>query len=117
MVTTVTDTQTVAETTATLFTLVQASPVDASIIIKNSGVNTINYTFQEFTNGAWADMGAVGSDLNTTLQADQTRLVLVESSNPKVQLIGNASGGALLEFTVTRYFDRQSGGPLPLLNL
>jgi hypothetical protein len=117
MVTNVTDTQVVGETVATLFTIIQASPIDAAIIIKNSGVNTMNYTFQEWNGNTWVDLGAVGTDFNSTLLANQTKLVEVESSNPKVQLIGNASGGALLEFTVLRYFDRQSGGPIPLLNL
>jgi hypothetical protein len=32
-------------------------------------------------------------------------------------LIGNASGGAFLEFSITRYFDRASGGAIPILNL
>lgn len=117
MITTVTDSQTVSETQSTLFTIIQASPIDAAVLIKNSGVNTINYTFQEWNGNAWVDLGAAGTDLNTTLSPNQAKLVVVDSSNPKVQLIGNASGGSLLEFTATRYFDRSSGGPIPLLSL
>ncbi len=111
------DSQVVSETQATLFTIIQPAPIDAAVIITNSGVNTINYDFQEWTGSAWQDLGAVGSDLNNTLQAGQTVLVEVSSSNSKVQLLGNASGGALLEFSITRYFDRQSGGAIPILNL
>lgn len=117
MVVQVTDSQVVSETLATLFSIIQPAPIDAAVIIKNSGVNTINYTFQEWNGSAWVDMGSSGSDLNTTLQANQTRLIRLESDNPKVQLIGNASGGALLEFAVSRYFDRASGGSIPILNL
>jgi hypothetical protein len=117
MVVTVTDSQVVGETLATLFTIIQPDPIDAAIILKNSGVNTINYNFQEWNGSAWVDMGASGSDLNTTLQAGQTVLLEVASNNPKVQLIGNASGGALLEFSITRYFDRASGGAIPILTL
>lgn len=117
MVAQITDSQTVGETLATLFTIIQPAPIDAAIIVKNSGVNTINYIFQEWTGSSWQDLGPVGSDLNNTLQANQTILVEVASSNSKVQLIGNASGGALLEFSVTRYFDRASGGAIPILNL
>jgi hypothetical protein len=117
MVVQVTDSQVVGETVATLFEIIQPAPIDAAIIIKNSGVNTINYDFQEWTGSVWQDLGPVGSDLNNTLQAGQTILVNVTSTNPKVQLIGNASGGALLEFSITRYFNRQSGGAIPILNL
>jgi hypothetical protein len=117
MVVQVTDSQVVGETLATLFEIIQPAPIDAAIIIKNSGVNTINYTFQEWTGSVWQDLGSVGSDFNNTLVAGQTRLINVESNNPKVQLIGNASGGALLEFSITRYFNRQSGGAIPILNL
>jgi len=117
MVTTITDSQVVAEAQQTLFTIIQAAPIDASVIIQNVGVNTINYYFQEWVGGVWQDLGAIGTPLNNTLQPSQTVQVLVDSSNPKVQLVGNASGGALLVFTVTRFFDRDSGGPVPLMNL
>jgi hypothetical protein len=117
MVVQVTDSQVVGETLATLFTIIQPAPIDAAIILKNSGVNTMNYNFQEWNGTAWVDMGASGSDLNNTLVAGETILVNVSSSNAKVQLIGNASGGALLEFSVTRYFNRSSGGAIPILNL
>jgi hypothetical protein len=117
MVVHVTDSQVVGETLATLFTIIQPAPIDAAVILKNSGVNTINYDFQEWTGSAWQDMGASGSDLNTTLQPDETVLIPISSTNSKVQLLGNASGGALLEFSVTRYFDRESGGAIPILNL
>jgi len=44
-------------------------------------------------------------------------MLQVQSNFPQVQLVGNASGGAFLEFAVTRYFNRSSGGPIPILNL
>jgi hypothetical protein len=117
MVVHVQDGQVVGETQATLFTIIQPAPINAAVILKNSGVNTMNYDFQEWNGSAWSDLGAVGSNLNSTLQSGQTILVEVDSSNSKVQLLGNASGGAFLEFSITRYFDRQSGGPIPILNL
>lgn len=117
MVVHVTDSQVVGETVATLFQIIQGAPIDATIIMKNSGVNTMNYRFQEWNGSAWVDLGASGSDLYNTLQANETKSVEIDSSNPKVQMIGNASGGAFLEFAVTRYFNRDSGGAIPLLNL
>lgn len=117
MVVTLTDSQVVGETLDTLFTIVQAAPIDSAIILKNSGVNTLNYRFQEWTGATWTDLGANGSDFYNTLQADETKLIEVESNNSKVKMIGNASGGAFLEFTITRYFNRESGGAIPLLNL
>jgi len=111
------DSQVVGETQAVLFTIIQPAPINAAVIITNSGVNTINYDFQEWDGSSWDDLGAVGTPLNNTLSPGQTILVEVDSSNSKVQLIGNASGGALLEFSITRFFDRQSGGAIPILNL
>lgn len=117
MVVQVNDSQVVGETSATLFMIIQPAPIDAAVILKNSGVNTMNYTFQEWDGSSWVNMGSSGSDFNTTLTAGETKLLEVESENPKIQLIGNASGGALLEFSVTRYFNRASGGAIPILNL
>jgi len=117
MIVQVTDSQVVGETLATLFTIIQPAPIDAATIIKNSGVNTMNYLFQEWNGSAWVDMGSAGSDFNNTLQANETKLIELASSNSKVQMIGNASGGAFLEFSITRYFDRASGGAIPILNL
>ena len=117
MTTLCSDGQVVGETLSTFFTLVQASPIDAAIVLKNSGINTLNYRFQQWINNVWTDMGPSGGDYYNTLAANETKLIEVESSNPKVQMIGNASGGAFLEFSVLRVFERASGGPLPLMNL
>ncbi|MBV5345021.1 MAG: hypothetical protein JZU63_05545 [Rhodoferax sp.] len=117
MVVHATDSQVVGETLATLFTLIQSSPIDTSIVMKNSGVNTINYRFQTWNGTTWVDLGASGSDFYNTLQANEVKLIEVDTSNPKVQMIGNASGGGFLEFALTRYFNRESGGAIPLFNL
>ena len=87
------------------------------VIIKNSGVNTMNYRFQEFNGTAWVDLGASGSEFYNTLSVNEVRVLVVSSDYPQVQMVGNASGGAFLEFSVTRYFNRASGGPIPILNL
>ncbi|MDD1733163.1 MAG: hypothetical protein LUQ53_04250 [Methanothrix sp.] len=117
MVVHITDSQVVGEAVGTLFTIIQPAPIDAAIVLKNSGVNTMNYRFQEWNGVSWVDMGASGSDFYNTLSPNETKLIEVESSNPKVQMIGNASGGAFLEFAITRYFNRDSGGAVPILNL
>lgn len=117
MITQVTDSQVVGETQSTLFSILQSGPVQALVILKNSGVNTMNYVFQEFNGSVWTDLGTAGSVYNNTLQANQVVTLLVSSSYPQVQLNGNASGGAFLEFSVTRYYNRASGGALPILNL
>lgn len=117
MNTVVTDSQIVGETLSTLFTMFQTGPINALIIMKNSGNNTMNYDFQEYNGTSWVDLGAQGSPLNNTLQPNQVVTLQVTSSFPQVQLIGNASGGAFLEFSVMRYFNRASGGTIPILNL
>ena len=108
------DHQVVGESVGTLFTLVQASP-EALVTLQNTGTNTINYRFQEWDGSAWVDMDVEGTDLYNTLTANQKRLLKLSSTSNKVQLVGNASGSSTLDFTVTRLFDRSSGGALPLL--
>lgn len=87
------------------------------VIIKNSGVNTMNYRFQEYNGSAWTDLGASGSDYYNTLSPNEVRGFKVSSTYPQVQMVGNASGGAFLEFSVDRYVNRASGGSIPLLSL
>lgn len=113
----VTDTQVVGETSATLFSMIQQGPVSAQVIIKNTGVNTLNYRFQEYNGSAWVDLGASGSDYYSTLTADEVKSIQVTSNYPQVRMVGNASGGAYLDFDVTRYVERASGGALPILSL
>ncbi len=113
MVTTVTDSQVVGETVSTLFTTNPNGPVDMLLVIKNSGVNTMNYRIQEWDGSAWVDLGASGSDYYNTLIANQVRQFAVSSNYALVQMIGNASGGAFLDFTVTKYVNRSSGGAVP----
>jgi len=113
----VTDSQVVSEVVSTLWSTIQQGPVNAMVIIKNSGVNTMNYRFQEFNGSAWVDLGASGSDFYNTLSANEVRGFEVTSAYPQVQMVGNASGGAFLEFSVTRYANRASGGMIPILNL
>ncbi len=112
-----TDSQVVGETEATLWSTIQQGPVDMSVVLKNSGVNTMNYRFQEWNGTTWVDLGTSGSDFYNTLSVNEVKLLEVESTYPKVQMVGNASGGAFLEFAVTRYTNRSSGGPIPILSL
>lgn len=105
----------VGEVSSALFSMVQAS-TKALITLQNTGSNTINYRFQELVGSTWTDMDVEGTDLYNTLTAGQVKQLALESSETKVQLVGNASGGSVLDFTVTRILARSSGGPLPLLN-
>lgn len=114
---TVNETNVVGEVEATVFSMIQAGPVSAAIIIKNTGSNIMNYRFQEYNGTTWADMGAAGTPLNNTLAINQVVSQIVTSTFSQVRLVGNASGGTFLDFDVTRYFARADGGALPLLNL
>lgn len=111
------DTQVVGETSSTLFSTIQQGPVSMLVIIKNTGVNTMNYRFQEYNGSAWVDLGASGSDYYNTLAEDEVKSIKVSSSYPQVRCVGNASGGASLDFDVLRYVERASGGALPILSL
>jgi hypothetical protein len=113
----VTDGQVVGETVSTLFTVLQQGPVSMLLVLKNSGVNTMNYRLQENTGTAWVDLGASGSDYYNTLAAGEVRSFKVSSTYPQIQMVGNASGGAFIDFSVTRYFNRAAGGSIPILAL
>lgn len=113
----VTDGQVVGETTSTMFTVLQQGPVAMLIIIKNSGVNTMNYRFQEYNGTTWVDLGTAGSDFYNTLMANEVRSFKVTSNYPQVQMVANASGGAFLDFSVDRYWNRAAGGALPIMAL
>jgi len=117
MNTNVQDVETVGETEATLFEMLHSGTVAACVTLENSGANTLNYHFEEFNGSAWADMSALGTDLNNTLSAAQVKAVVVSPSYPQVRLRGNASGGAELTFAVQRHYTRSAGGKLPLLNI
>jgi hypothetical protein len=117
MVIHVTDSQVVSEVQTTLWSTLQQGPVNCMVIVKNSGVNTMNYRFQEFNGTAWVDLGASGSDLYNTLSVNEVKLIKLVSNYPQVQMIGNASGGSFLEFAITRYTNRASGGAIPILSL
>ncbi len=117
MIVDVADNQVVAETQGVLFTIIQPAPINVQVMMKNSGQNTMNYDFQEWNGSAWVDLGAVGTAFNTTLSPNQVTAITLVSGNSKIQLLGNASGGAFLEFSIKSYFNRQSGGAIPVLTL
>lgn len=117
MIVHVTDSQVVGETSATLWSTLQQGPVSMLLVLKNSGVNTMNYRLQEFNGSAWVDLGASGSDYYNTLSPNEVKSFKVSSTYPQVQMVGNASGGAFLEFSIQRYANRASGGSIPILNL
>ena len=117
MITIVSDSQVVGETSSTLWSTIQSGPASMQVVLKNSGVNVMTYRFQEYDGSDWTDLGASGSDYYNTLSANEVKLVTVESDYPQVRLVGNASGGAYLDFSVQRYYNRTSGGALPMLSL
>ena len=103
----------VGESEAQLF---QIKGVTAfNVILKNSGVNVMQYRLSENNGSTWIDLGASGTDLNTTLTANQVRLFRVVSTYPNVRCQGSASGGAFLEWVVTTDITRQSGGAYTVL--
>jgi hypothetical protein len=114
----ITDGQVVGEVSSTLFTIgPQQGPTAAMLIIKNSGVNTLNYRLMEYNGTAWVDLGAQGTDYYNTLSPAEVRSFKVTSTYPQVQMVANASGGAFLDFSIDRYYNRPAGGAIPILAL
>jgi len=116
MNTVVTDRQTVGETEGTLFEMLQQGPVSALLTVRNTGSNTMNYRFQEYNGTTWEDLDEAGDPLNDTLTAGEVKSLTVETDYPRVRMLGYASGGATLDFSVMRYIARASGGALPMLS-
>ncbi len=117
MNTLVDDTQDIGETTTVLFSMLQSGPTKALMTLNNMGINTANYVFQQLSSGTWSDMDVLGTDLNNTLSPAQTKAFALESAYTQVRMVGNCSGGTTLRFAVNRWYDRPSGGQLPLISL
>lgn len=111
------DSQLVGETEATVFTLIQQSSTPTSVFLTNQGTNALTYRFQEQLDGTWTDIGEVGTSTNGALVPNQSIAVLIDSTATSVRLVGNASGGTRLDFSVSRLAVRAAGGPLPILTL
>jgi len=114
----ITDLQNVPATEGPLFSLVQQ---DQSLItLTNMGESIVQYRFQQSADGvAWTDLAASGTDLYNTLTASppQTKFIkLGPTTYPSVRLVGSASGGSAIQFTVSRLFTRPDGGALPLMS-
>ena len=111
----VSDVNAVPGVDATLFQMVQQSPVAALATLTNTGTNTMNYHWQQFDGNVWSDMDSLGTPLNNTLSAYQTVAISVSSSYPQVRL--NGYGNTVLLFAIDRYFERMPGGVIPIINL
>lgn len=113
----VNDRNDVGETEAAIVDIHNAGPVVCQFELTNDGVNSLNYRFQEYVSGTWADMDDSGTDLYNTLLAGESLSINLESTYSRVRVVGNASGGTVADFTATRIYARASGGALPLLSL
>ena len=105
---------------AVLFDLVHQEPVKAYLAIENQGVNPIVYNLQEFNGTTWVDMDEQGTLLNDILPAsgeDCNRGMVIDSAYTTVRMLGSASGGSVLGFSLTRRVDRVGGGTLPILTV
>lgn len=109
------DSNTVPVSSTEIFRLVQSSPINASVVLKNTGLNYVLYQFQESADHVtWSDIASAGGTLNPSGSA-QVAMLKVTSSLAGIRLM--ASGNSTMEFSVTRYFSRVDGGALPLLSI
>jgi hypothetical protein len=116
MYTFVQDSQVVGNTTGTLFAIPQQGTVNAAVTLSCDGANITSYDFQQSPDGVtWSDIQTIGNPLNNTLLPGQQVSVLITSAYTQVRCIGFASGGSILSFSISRYFNRPSGGNCPLL--
>ena len=111
------DLQAVTCTDSSLFSLIGQGTTMATLLLTNVGANTLTYHFQQNISGTWTDLVASPDGYFTgTIIPNQTVAIQINVSNPQIQLMGLASGGTTLWFSVDRFFTRASNGPLPLLN-
>lgn len=114
------DRNVVSEIEGTLFELLQDGAVQGFVLLKNLGSNDLDYRFQANLAGTWTDLDDEGTDVNNTLFAgDQIAVLLTTTmtASSRVRLRGSADGGTTLQFGVSRYFVRASGGDIPILSL
>jgi len=112
------DLNVVGESSGVLFSLLQQGATSALVTLRNAGgTNTMNYRFQEFNGTTWSDIGVSGSDTYNTLTAGQVRVLKLASNYPQVRLLGNASGGTTLDFSISRFVTREDGAAVPILSI
>lgn len=115
------DLQNVPGSPTTLFQIIQQGPVNAQMILRRASNAisdpVITYYFEEWNGSAWALLGTLGSDYYNTLSyATPQRMVAVESNYPKVRMSGYCGSGTNnLDYSVTRSYDRPSGGAVPIV--
>jgi len=114
----VTDSQVVGESNDQLFELIQVS-APVQVFLRNSGSNVISYDFQQSSDGGntWTDIDVLGTDFNNTISNGQVKNLTLSSTNPQVRLMGSASGGSILDFSISRQVNRSSGGAIPILSI
>lgn len=106
------DINTVGEAEATLLDLTQSGG-DLTFQLNNVGVNTMNYRFDASPdNVQWTALGLAGSLFYSTLMSGQSRTITLPAATQRVRLVGNASGGAILDFSITRFVNRPNGGTI-----
>jgi hypothetical protein len=116
------DTQNVPGSATTLFQIIQQGPVNAQMILRRAANAVtdpvITYYLEEWNGSAWVLLGTNGSDYYNTLSyATPMRHINVESNYPKVRMTGFcASGTNTLDYSVTRSYDRPSGGVVPIIS-
>jgi hypothetical protein len=113
----VTDSQSVGEVSATLFSLFPAANVPFLITLQNVGINIVGFTFQGSNDGGqtWTNIDQQGGPTNNTLVSGQVTPLLVNASYSQLQVVGFANGGSILNFALSRYFARASGGAIPII--
>lgn len=111
MITTKTDGNVVGETASAAFSVWQQGGLNFNLIIKNSGVNVITFEMQGWNGSSWIDLGTIGGPYFSTLQSSQVSAVQINFAQyGQFQLLGSASGGSYLDFSVQMFVNRTSGG-------
>jgi len=111
------DTNTVTSSTLEMWRVLQSSPINFFVTLKNVGDNNIDYQFQESSDGVtWANIASTSGTL-TPSGGSQIISYKINSSLAMVRLTASASSGSTIDFAVSRYFNRAQYGPLPLLSL
>lgn len=105
-----------------LFTTIQPSTLQSFIIFSNVGVNPLTYVFEGSTDGGvtWVALGIQGSilnDIEPSSGSDSSRQTILPAGYSQIRMLGSASGGTVLHFSMTRQASRASGGALPILSL
>ena len=90
--------------------------MNISFQLQNVGVNILSFTLNGTNDGVtFTNIDQPGGATNNTLTSGQSTAFVVNQTYNRLVLVGYASGGSILDFSVSQLVARPSGGAINIL--